>query len=563
MFGIDKEKAQVSYDIEQTLEYSDDKQPPKDFHAKLDKDKYGETKRGLKGRHLNLMIIGQTIGTGLFIGLGLPLYTLGSLSLLLGFIVWLTFGVMPLIFAAATFSLYLPIPGCFLHLGARIVDPAFGFAVNYIYTYTCMMFVALEATGVASVIQFWTDINPAVFIAITIVVWFLVNIFGVRYYGEIEGAAAFLKIVLICGLMMFGLVAMCGGNPNNEVLGFKRWNQGGLFREFLATGSTGRFLGWWNVLIYAAFACGGPDQIALLGGEMENPRKQLPLAARATYFRICLFYFGGIFFMNSICAANDPVLVAAKENGSSGVLLSPWVIGIQSLGVKGLALVVNAGVLTLAFSCGNGFLYGATRSLYGASLAGYAPRFFSKCLKNGTPIYALIMSLAIGCLAFLSCSDGTNVVFNWFINLSTTGMLCTYLLLWIIYFKFKKAVAVQGTPLDSPEYPYYRGPRWLHDYVAYFSCGFCVVVLFFNGFWVFFPSKFTVLDLFALYFAPVFWIVLYVAWKILKRTKIRSPEEADLTTGKQEFDEYENEFLAKQEEKRKPGFMGFLQRLME
>lgn len=57
-----------------------------DFNDKLDVEKYGSTKRGLKARHVNLMIIGQTIGTGLFIGLGSPLYKLGSLSLLLGFI---------------------------------------------------------------------------------------------------------------------------------------------------------------------------------------------------------------------------------------------------------------------------------------------------------------------------------------------------------------------------------------------------------------------------------------------------------------------------------------------
>ncbi|CAN3504893.1 dicarboxylic amino acid permease [Diutina catenulata] len=543
----DHEKSPVTCSVQEQGSLSDKDSPAiittgaVDFNDKLDVEKYGSTKRGLKARHVNLMIIGQTIGTGLFIGLGSPLYKSGSLSLLLGFIAWSMLGVMPLIFATATFASYLPINGCFIHLAARVVDPALGFAVNIIYIYTCMMFVALEAVGVASVIQFWTGVNPAVFIAVCIVVWFLVNAWGVKYYGEIEAASAFIKVLLIIGLMFFGLITMSGGNPKGDAFGFRNWGAGGLFKDYLVEGPTGRFLGWWSTLLYAAFACGGPDQIGLLGGEMVNPRRLLPSAARATYFRICFFYFGGIFFMCALCSSINPKLVEAQEAGSGGILSSPWVIGIQDVGVSGLASLVNACVMTSAFSCGNGFLYGATRSLYASSLAGYTPRFFSKCLKNGTPIYALLASLAVGCLAFLSCSEGTNVVFNWFINLSTTGMLCTYVSLWITYFKFRKAIAVQMCDVKSPEYPYYKGPFWLTNWFAYFSFGFCLVVLFFNGFWIFFPGQFAVADLFSSYFAPVMFPILYFGWKFIKKTKIRSPEEADLTTGKKEVDEDQEE----------------------
>lgn len=48
---------------------------------------------------------------------------------------------------------YLPIKGTFIHYSARYVDPALGFASSLIYIYTCMMFVCIEATAVAQLID--------------------------------------------------------------------------------------------------------------------------------------------------------------------------------------------------------------------------------------------------------------------------------------------------------------------------------------------------------------------------------------------------------------------------
>lgn len=41
--------------------------------------KYGQTQRGLSGRHVQLMAIGGSIGTGLFVGIGSSLRTAGPL----------------------------------------------------------------------------------------------------------------------------------------------------------------------------------------------------------------------------------------------------------------------------------------------------------------------------------------------------------------------------------------------------------------------------------------------------------------------------------------------------
>lgn len=51
-------------------------------------------------------------------------------------------------------------------------------------------------------------------------------------------------------------------------------------------------------------------------------------------------------------------------------------------------------------------------------------------------------------------------------------------------------------------------------------------------------------NLFTSYFAPIFFVVLYVVYKFWKKTKWRSVEEADITTGKQEIDDEEEAEIA-------------------
>ncbi|PVH19862.1 hypothetical protein CXQ85_003720 [Candidozyma haemuli] len=501
----------------------------KDFQETIVPD-YGSTKRKLTARHVSLMIIGQSIGTGLFVGVKTPLMTSGSLSLFLGFFIWAATMIWPLMLATGEMCSYLPVRGTFLHFAARWLDPAMGFAVTMMYLYTTLMFICVEAVAFASVAGYWTDLSPAVDHS-------LFNVFGVNWYGEVEFVSSMLKVILIVGLMFFGLITMCGGNPKGDAYGFRNWSEGGLVKAYLVEGSTGKFLGFWNVMIFAAFSCGGPDMLGMISGEISQPRQNIAMAAKRTYVRIFLFYVGGIFFMNSMCASNNPDLVAASDSGQAGAAASPWVIGIKSVGVYGLDSVVNAVVMTSAWSCGNGFTYGAARSAYSAALAGYIPRVFSYCLKSGCPIVAVLFSMAIGCLSYMTVSKEASTVLDWFISLATTGLLCTFAVMWMCYFKFKKAVQVQVC--DYEDKKYYKVNRFLYPWVTYWAALLNGLVLIFNGFWVFFPGQFSVANLFTSYFAPVFFVVLFVFWKFWKKTHWRSDMEADITSGKEEIDDEE------------------------
>jgi len=90
---------------------------------------YRETKRGLSSRHVQLMAIGGSIGTGLFVGIGSYLQNAGPLSLLLGYMVWGVLFTLPVNLSVGEMCAYLPVRGSIFELAARFIDPAFGFAM--------------------------------------------------------------------------------------------------------------------------------------------------------------------------------------------------------------------------------------------------------------------------------------------------------------------------------------------------------------------------------------------------------------------------------------------------
>lgn len=90
---------------------------------------YRQTQRGLASRHVQLMAIGGSIGTGLFVGIGSFLQDAGPLSLFLGYLIWGVLFTLPVNLSVGEMAAYLPIRGSIFELAARFIDPAFGFAM--------------------------------------------------------------------------------------------------------------------------------------------------------------------------------------------------------------------------------------------------------------------------------------------------------------------------------------------------------------------------------------------------------------------------------------------------
>lgn len=86
--------------------------------------------RKLKGRHLQMIAIGGSIGTGLFVGSGVALHTGGPASLLIAFAL---IGAMLycVVHALGELAVLFPIAGSFSAYSTRFLDPAWGFAMGW------------------------------------------------------------------------------------------------------------------------------------------------------------------------------------------------------------------------------------------------------------------------------------------------------------------------------------------------------------------------------------------------------------------------------------------------
>jgi AAT family amino acid transporter len=142
-------------------------------------------RRSLSARQVQMIAIGGTIGTGLFLGTGKSLAVGGPASLLIaytivGAIVYLT------MLALGEMAAFIPVAGSFCTFAGRFVDDAFGFALTWNYWFNDAVSVATDLVALQILLQYWTDNFPGW--AISLIFWFALiaaNIITVAAYGEV------------------------------------------------------------------------------------------------------------------------------------------------------------------------------------------------------------------------------------------------------------------------------------------------------------------------------------------------------------------------------------------
>lgn len=211
----------------------------------------------------------------------------------------------------------------------------------------------------------------------------ILNIVAVSIYGEAEFAFASIKIITIIGLLILAIVIDLGGAPTHDRLGFRYWHHPGAMREYIDQGSTGRFLGFFNTLINAAFAFGGVEQVAVAAGETKDPTRNIPKAIRRVFWRLLFFYALGSLAVGVLVPYDDSHLL----HGNSNTAKSPWIIAVSNAGIPVLPDILNAVMITSAASSANANLYTGSRYLFALAQQGQAPSFLLKCTKRGVPIY--------------------------------------------------------------------------------------------------------------------------------------------------------------------------------
>ena len=427
---------------------------------------------------------------------------------------------------------YLPMKGITIpYFVKRFVDPSLAFATGINYWYAYAILVAAEATVGAILLDYWkTGVHAAVWITIYLLLILFLNVIAVSFFGEAEFWFASIKFITIIGLIILGFVIMLGGSPNDQGrLGFRYWNDPGAFNPYIADGSAGRFLAYWTAFVRAGFAfITSPELIALAAGETVAPRRNIPKAAGRFIYRLAIFYGFGSFIIGVIVPSTDERLLSPESNASS----SPFVIGIQRAGIGGLNHVINAAILTSAWSAGNAFLYSGSRILYGMALNRDAPAIFGKTNKYGVPWVAVLATWCIGLLAFLNVSNTGAQVFTWLSNISTISGFIAWIVVMITYIRFRQALTFHGL-LDTLPYRTRFQP-----YLVWFILFIICILTLTNGFQVFTKGKWSVSDFLAAYITLPIFLALYLGHKLCFRTPFAiKVSNIDVVSGKREMDE--------------------------
>lgn len=473
----------------------------------------GRTQRRLTARHVTFIGFGGGIGTGLFIGTGAALAKAGPLGLLLAYIIvgGILWCVMESIGELATL---IPTAGTFPHFATRLVDPALGFTLALSYGYCYTIAIASEVSAAAIVVSYWTDITPAVVITVGLVLILAINLANVRFYGEAEVITASIKVLCFAGLILVSLVITLGGAPNHDRVGFRYWQSPwSPFADYNGIGgSLGGFLGFFSAFINASFSFIGVETVVVAAAETVNPHRSIPKAVHRVTYRILFFYILGALLIGMIVPYDDPALTSGTGNANS----SPFVIAIQKAGIPALGSIVNACILTSAWSAGNSYCYIGARIIVAMAVDRQAPHFFSKVNRYGVPYWAVLASFAFGPLAYLSLGEGGAAqAFTWLLNLSTVAGLLAWMTLCICFIRFHRACKVQG--VDRNAFPM-KGR--LQPYAAWVGAIGSAIITLFSGFYVFLKGNWSTANFFASYIGIAIFIVPLVGWKLIKRSRV-------------------------------------------
>ncbi|WP_042196491.1 amino acid permease [Paenibacillus camerounensis] len=343
-----------------------------------------ELKRELANRHVQLIAIGGTIGTGLFLGSGRAIEKAGPSIMF----TYLIVGIAVFFVMRALGELLLSKAGyqSFTDIAEDYLGPKAAFVTGWTYWFCWIMTAMADVIAVGVYVQYWFDIPQWIPAVICLIILLGLNLLTVKSFGELEFWFALIKVVTILALIGLGIVLL--------VMGFKTdagtvtvrnlWQHGGVFPN----GITG-FLFSFQMVVFAYV---GVELVGVSAAETADPEKNIPSAINKIPLRILFFYVGALFVL--LCVNPWTQLSPAE---------SPFVRTFSLVGIPIAAGIINFVVLTSAASACNSGMFSTSRILYNLSRKDQASARFGKLNKNHVPANSLFIStLVVSAGALLS-----------------------------------------------------------------------------------------------------------------------------------------------------------------
>lgn len=398
----------------------------------------------LSQRHLTMIAIGGTLGTGLFIGLGYSLAS-GPASLLIGFLLVGT-SMFCVVQSAAELSCQFPVSGSYATHVSRFMDQSIGFTVATNYALSWLISFPSELIGCSLTISYWnSSVNPAVWVTIFYVFIMGLNLFGVKGFAETEFVLSIFKILAIIIFIVIGIVLIAGGGPGTTgYIGTRYWHNPGSFAEPV-------FKNLCNTFVSAAFSFGGSELVLLTSTESKNI-SAISRAAKGTFWRIAIFYITTVVIIGCLVPYTDPRLLSGST--SEDITASPFVIALSNTGSMGgkVSNFMNVVILVAVVSVCNSCVYASSRLIQALGASGQLPSIFAYMDKKGRPLVGIGVSGIFGLLGFLVASNKQDEVFTWLFALCSISSFFTWFCICLSQVRFRMALRAQRRSKDEIAY---------------------------------------------------------------------------------------------------------------
>ncbi|MDX2675049.1 amino acid permease [Streptomyces sp. NY05-11A] len=374
----------------------------------------------LRPRHIQMIAIGGSIGTGLFLGAGGRLAQGGpALALVYAVCGVFTWFMMR---ALGEMAVYRPSSGAFVSYAREFMGEKGAYVTGWLFFIDWCASVMAETTAIALYLHYWDAFKPVpqwILALISLALVVAVNMLSVKIFGETEFWFAIIKIVAIVGFMVVASAVVLlqfqvdGHSPGPALI----TDNGGLFPR-----------GWLPAITLAlgvVFAFGGTEMVGVAAGESDKAEEVIPKAVNSTFWRIAIFYVGAVLLFTLVL----PWTAYSKSE-------SPFVTFFSALGLPGIGSAMNLVVITAAMSSMNSGLYATGRTLRSMAIAGSGPRIAARLNRNQVPFAGVLITAGLGVIGVVINYVRPSQAFDIVMNLAGIGIAGTWMSIMVSHWLF-------------------------------------------------------------------------------------------------------------------------------
>ena len=412
----------------------------------------GNLKKGLSNRHIQLIALGGSIGTGLFLGIAQTIKLAGP-SVILGYAFA---GLIAFLMMRQLGEMIVeePVSGSFSHFAYKYWGKFAGFMSGWNYWVLNILVCMAELSAIGLYIHYWWPEIPTWVSALGFFIFInLINLLHVKLFGEMEFWLAIIKVLAIVAMIAFGSYLLATGSGGTQSNLHNLWALGGFFPNGV--------MGLVMAMAMIMFAFGGIELVGIAAAETDNPQKTLPKAVNQIVYRVLLFYILSLVIILSLYPWNQ-----MAQGGS------PFVLIFDSLGSQTVATILNFVVLTAAVSVYNSTNYCTSRMLLGLAQQGNAPQFLSKINRRGIPVNAVMVSAFFTLMCVLINYLFPEKAFNLLMMLVVAAIVINWVVISYTHLKFKKHMISIHAPTQFPSIAY----PFTNYLCIIFMCGILLIM---------------------------------------------------------------------------------------